>query len=149
MATIQLTSNKFTILPEGRHVFRITKVDYDADFGKLAVYLTTAQGISHRENFFLMRQDGTMNESACNAFSYFARVALNDTSRVEVDPAELVGRYIGSEVKHSVQPNKNDPTKTVTFANLHGEKWVANGFGAEATETPTESTGLDLNALLG
>lgn len=149
MATIQLTSNKFTILPEGRHIFCITKVDYDADFGKLAVYLTTAQGISHRENFFLMRQDGTMNESACNAFSYFARVALNDTSRVEVDPAELIGRYIGSEVKHSVQPNKNDPTKTVTFANLHGEKWVASGFEGETTETPTESTGLDLNALLG
>jgi hypothetical protein len=81
-----------------------------------------------------------------------------------------VGRYIGAEVVHTVQPNKNDPTKNVTFANLVGEKWVADGFdttpvkkaltlGTETEspkvaaptveETPAPTTGLDLNALLG
>ena len=72
---------------------------------------------------------------------------------------------------HTVQPNRNDPTKTVAFANLVGEKWVANGFDttpvkkaltlgteteapkAEAPtpveEKPAPTTGLDLTALLG
>ena len=69
-----------------------------------------------------------------------------------------------------MSPSKKDPTKTVTYANLGHDKWVANGFDttpvakalklgteveapkAEPTptvvETPT-TTGLDLNALLG
>jgi hypothetical protein len=168
MATIQMTGNSFTVCPEGRHIFRIYKVDFNQDFGKVVVYMVNAQGITHRENFSLMRADGSMNDSACNAFSYFARTALNDYSREAIDHTELVNRYIGCEVVHTVQPNKNDPTKTVTFANLGREKWVASGFdttpvpkaltlGTEtevpATPTPVveqpTTTGLDLNALLG
>ena len=173
MATIQMTGNTFTVCPEGRHIFRIYKVDFNPDFGKVLVYMVNAQGITHREQFGLMRADGSMNEGACNAFSFFARTALNDFSREAIDHTELVNHYIGAEVVHTVQPNKNDPSKTVTFANLVGEKWVAEGFdttpvkraltlGTEtetpkaetpattptATETPT-TTGLDLNALLG
>ena len=167
MATIQMTGNSFKVCPEGRHIFRIYKVDFNPDFGKIVVYLVNAQGITHRENFSLYRADGSMNDSACNAFSFFARTALNDYSREAIDHTELVNHYIGAEVAHKVQPNKNDPTKTVTFANLVGEKWVANGFdttpvakaltlGTE-TEAPattttapkSATTGLDLNALLG
>ena len=80
-----------------------------------------------------------------------------------------MGRYIGAEVVHTVQPNRNDPTKNVTFANLVGEKWVAEGFDTTPTkkaltlgteteapkaapvpaEAPAPAEGLDLNALLG
>jgi hypothetical protein len=115
-----------------------------------------------------MRADGSMNEGACNAFSYFARTALNDYSREAIDHTELVNHYIGAEVAHTVQPNRNDPSKNVTFANLVGEKWVAHGFDttpvkkaltlgtepetpkveAPVAEAPA-ATGLDLNALLG
>ena len=170
MATIQMTGNNFTVCPEGRHIFRIYKVDFNQDFGKILLYMVNAQGNIVREQFILMRADGSMNESACNAFSFFARTALNDFSREAIDHTELVNRYIGVEIVHTVQPNKNDPTKTVTFANLGREKWVANGFdttpvqkaltiGTETAtpkvETPTPvvetptTTGLDLNALLG
>lgn len=169
MATIQMTGSTFTVCPEGRHIFRIYKVDFNPDFGKVVVHMVNAQGITHRENFGLMRADGSMNEGACNAFSFFARTALNDFSREAIDHEELVNHYIGAEVVHTVQPNKNDPTKTVTFANLVGEKWVANGFDATpvsraltlgtetsvattpapVAETPAPTTGLDLNALLG
>ena len=169
MATIQMTGGTFTVCPEGKHIFRIYKVDFNQDFGKVVVYMVNAQGITHRENFGLMRADGSMNDAACNAFSYFARTALNDYSREAIDHTELVGRYIGAEVVHTVQPNRNDPTKTVTFANLTGSKWVAEGFDttpvkraltlgtepeapkAEPTvaEAPVQTTGLDLNALLG
>ena len=171
MATIQMTGNNFTVCPEGRHIFRIYKVDFNPDFGKVVVYMVNAQGITHRENFGLMRADGSMNEGACNAFSFFARTALNDFSREAIDHTELVNHYIGAEVVHTVQPNRNDPAKTVTFANLVGEKWVAHGFDttpvakalslgtetalptapavATPAPTPTPSTGLDLNSLLG
>ena len=173
MATIQMTNSNFTVCPEGRHIFRIYKVDFNQDFGKVVVYMVNAQGITHRENFGLMRADGSMNDGACNAFSYFARTALNDFYREAIDHTELVNRYIGAEVVHTVQPNKNDPTKNVTFANLVGEKWVAEGFdttpvakaltlgteteapkavaSAPVAEAPASAptTGLDLNALLG
>ena len=169
MATIQMTNSTFTVCPEGRHIFRIYKVDFNPDFGKVVVHMVNAQGITHKENFSLYRADGSMNDGACNAFSFFARTALNDFSREAIDHTELVNHYIGAEVVHTVQPNKNDPTKTVTFANLVGEKWVADGFdttpvnkaltlGTEneipkvvastAAGTPP-TTGLDLNAILG
>lgn len=170
MATIQMTGKTFKVCPEGRHIFRIYKVDFNPDFGKVVVYMVNAQGITHREQFGLMRADGTMNDGACNAFSFFARTALNDFSREAIDHSELVNRYIGAEVKHTVLPNRDDPSKSVTFANLVGEKWVAEGFDttpvpraltlgtetevpqattpAPVAEQPT-TTGLDLNALLG
>lgn len=172
MATIQMTGTGFTVCPEGRHIFRIYKVDFNPDFGKVVIHMVNAQGITHRENFSLYRADGSMNEGACNAFSFFARTALNDFSREAIDHTELVNHYIGAEVVHTVQPNKNDPSKNVTFANLVGEKWVAHGFdttpvakaltlGTEqvaptptpaVVETPAPTptpTGLDLNSLLG
>ena len=169
MATIQMTARTFTVCPEGRHIFRIYKVDFNQDFGHVTVHLVNAQGETLKETFRLMKPDGSMNESVCNAFSFFARTALNDYSREAIDHTELVNRYIGVEVVHNVQPNKNDPTKTVTFVNLGREKWVAEGFdttpvpkaltlGTETevpTATPTQvaeqptTAGLDLNALLG
>ena len=170
MATIQMTGSTFTVCPEGRHIFRIYKVDFNQDFGKVVVHLVNAQGHIVKEQFNLMRTDGAMNEPACNAFSFFARTALNDYSREAIDHTELVNRYIGVEIVHTIQPNKNDPTKTVTFANLGREKWVASGFdtvpvakaltlGTETetpkvatpteAETPAPTAGLDLNALLG
>lgn len=170
MATIQMTTRTFTVCPEGRHIFRIYKVDFNQDFGQVTVYLVNAQGNTHKETFRLMRADGSMNDGACNAFSFFARTALNDYSREAIDHTELVNHYIGAEVVHNVQPNKNDPSKTVTFVNLTGEKWAADGFDtttvpkaltlgteteapqattpAPVADTPT-TAGLDLNALLG
>lgn len=159
MAIIPMTSG-FTICPEGRHIFRIYKVDYDADFGKLAVYLVNAQGITHIERFSLMNQDGGMNEKACNAFSFFAKTALNNFGLEEIDHTDLINHYIGGEIVHTVLPSKNDPTKTVTFANIN-EKWVAEGFegkpvaraltlgtDSEAPKTEASSGDIDLSSLL-
>lgn len=129
MSKITLTGG-FTTCPEGRHIFRIYKVDYNAEFGKLNVYLVNAQGITHIERFSLMNNNGEMNDKACNAFSFFAKTALNNFGIEEIDHNDLVGHYIGGEVIHTVQPNRNDPTKNVTFVNL-GEKWVADGFDTE------------------
>ena len=164
MATIPMTSG-FTRIPEGVHIFRIYKVDYNEEFGKLIVHLVTAQGITHQERFSLIGNGGVVNEGACNAFSYFAKTALNDFSITEIDHNDLVNHYIKAEVTHTTQPNRNDPKKTVTFVNL-GDKWAADGFdttpvlkaltlGTESAPStapesaPVTGTGaLDLDALL-
>ena len=147
-------------------VFRIYKVDYNEDFGKLVIHLVNAQGITIQERFSLMGADGNMNDKACAAFSFFAKTALNDFSLEAVDPATLVNHYIKADVTHTETPSNKDPKKTLTFANL-GDKWVAECFdttpvakaltlGNETTQvttpTPTEqpaqTKGLDINALL-
>ena len=159
MANIQLTGG-YTVCPEGRHIFRIYKVDYDKEFGKLAVHMVNAKGITHVERFSLKISKDVMNEKACNAFSFFAKTALNNFQLDEIDHTDLVNHYIGCEIVHNVQPNRNDPTKTVTFVNA-AEKWVAEGFDtepcekaltlgmeAEKSDTPAPSGDVDLNSLL-
>ena len=126
MATIQMTSG-FTVCPEGKHIFRIFQVDYNEEFGKLAVHMVTAQGVIHVERFSLMNNNGEMNDKACNAFSFFAKTALNNFSLEEIDHNDLVNHYIGGEIVHTKLPSRNDPTKNVTFANIT-DKWVAEGF---------------------
>lgn len=164
MAIIPMTSG-FSLCPAGVQVFRIYKVDYNEDFGKLTVYLVNAKGNTVQERYSLMGADGSINEKACNAFSFFAKTALNDFSIEAVDPATLVDHYIKADVTHNTQPNKNNPNKTVTFVNL-ADKWVADGFDTTPVEKALtlgketaalevaaepvvpEQTGLDLNALL-
>ena len=168
MPTIQLTSG-FTVCPEGTHIFRIYKVEYNQDFGKLTIYLVNAQGITHTERFSLINASGEPNERAYNAFSYFAKTALNNYSVDAIDPNHLVGRYIKAEVVHTIVPSNKDEGKTMTFANL-SNKWAADGFdttpvakaltlGTEqeqpkevepkAVSTPNQATGLNLDSLLG
>ena len=164
MAQIKMTSG-FTVCPEGVHIFRIYKVDYDQDFGKLTIYLVNAQGITHTERFSLIGNNGDANEKAYNAFSYFAKTALNDYSLESIDHTDLVGHYIKAEVVHTITPSTKDPSKTMTFANLTN-KWVADGFdttpvaraltlgtGEEQPKVepakPTSTKGLDLDSLLG
>lgn len=154
MATIRMTGG-FAICPEGKHIFRIYKVEYNEEFGKIAVHLVNAQGVTHVERFSLMNNNGDMNDKACNAFSFFAKTALNNFSIEEIDHNDLVNHYIGGEISHTVSPNRNDPTKTVTFANITN-KWVADGFDTEPckkalelgnapapVEQPTEEVNLD------
>ena len=154
MATIRMTGG-FAICPEGKHIFRIYKVEYNEEFGKIAVHLVNAQGVTHVERFSLMNNNGDMNDKACNAFSFFAKTALNNFNIEEIDHNDLVNHYIGGEISHTVSPNRNDPTKTVTFANITN-KWVADGFDTEPckkalelgntvapVEQPTEGVNLD------
>lgn len=157
MAIIPMTSG-FTLCPAGVHVFRIYKVEYDEEFGKLTIHLVNAQGITHQERYSLFGQNGEMNEKACNAFSYFAKTAMRNYALEEIDHNDLVNHYIKAEVVHTALPSTKDPTKTITFANL-GDKWEAEGFettpvskaltlGNENTATPAPTVGLDINALL-
>ena len=146
MARIPMTGG-FQIMPEGEQVLKITKAEYDEDFGKAVFTLTNAKGQTCQERFSLLMQDGSPNEKALGAFSFFAKTAMNNFDLEDVDPTELVGRYIRAEVIHNKVLSTQDPTKMKTFVNL-GSKTPADGFDGVTAEAP-KSAGLDLNALLG
>jgi hypothetical protein len=145
MAKIKLNKGGFTPIPEGTHIFKITNVEYDEDFGIVDVQMIIADGRKNNERFFLITQDGEPNEGALNAFSYFVKNALNDFTIEEVDPADLVGCFFQADVSHDVQPNKNDPKKTVTFIRLNNWK-PAEGF---ADKGQASEGNIDLDELLG
>ena len=146
MARISMTGG-FQNIPEGVHVLKIIEAQYDEEFGKAIFTLANADGLTCREQFSLLNQDNTPNAKALNAFSFFAKTAMNDFDLVDVDPVELIGRYIRTEVTHNKVPNRNDPTKMITFVNL-GEKSPADGFDG-APAPAHKASGLDLAALLG
>ena len=144
MARISMTGG-YKPMPEGEQVLKITAAEYDEDFGKAVFTLANAKGQTCRETFSLLNQDNTPNEKALSAFSFFAKTAMNDFDLVDVDPVELVGRYIRAEVIHNKVESNKEPGKILTFVNL-GEKSPADGFdGVPAAPKPA---GLDLSALL-
>lgn len=132
MARIPMTSG-FTLIPEGTYVFRIYDVAYDEDFGKIEIKLVNAQGATHTERFSIRDKDGEYNEKALNAFSYFAKTAMNDNALEDIDPEELIDHYIEAEVVHTLLPSNRDPSRNVKFANL-GDKAPADGFDTEPVE---------------
>ena len=147
MARITMTGG-FQIMPEGEQVLKITKAEYDEDFGKAIFTLTNAKGQTCLERFSLLNQDNTPNEKALGAFSFFAKTAMNNFDLEDVDPVELVGHYIRAEVIHNKVESKKEPGKMMTFVNL-GDKSPAGGFDGVAAEAAPKSAGLDLSALLG
>lgn len=157
MAKIALTEG-FSPIPEGTHIFKITEVSYKEEFGKLEVKMKTAKGQTHTERFNLLKKDGSANEGAYNAFSFFAKTALQDYTLTGIDHNDLVGHYIRCTVKHDVLPSNRDPNKTVTFVHLE-DKAPADGFDEKEVQSPAQmkaaptasktSNGFDLDSLLG
>lgn len=115
---MKLAENTFTIIPEGTTIFKIMEVDeskYD-DYGKLKVTLQTSSGEKHFENFSFTKANGDINDGALKAWSYFARVCLNNFQVEEIDTQDIVGCYIQANVTHE------------TYTRTSGEK-----AGQEAT----------------
>lgn len=148
MALIKLTPTDFTPISEGTHIFKITKAEYNPDFGKLVFTMVTKDGKKHLERFGLLKADGGTNDGAYRALSYFIRIALNNNDIDEVDPEQLVGHYLECDVTHDVVENKNKPGETITFTRL-GDKRPCNGWGEEtAAPAKTENKTFDLAAIL-
>lgn len=138
MAKIGLTEG-FSLIPKGTHVFQIVKVNYKEDFGKMEITMQTATGQKHVERFSLLNKDGEPNEGGLNAFSYFAKVALNDFSLTEIDHEDLVGHFIRCEVDHEEVESNRTPGKMLKFVRL-GDKEAADGFDeVPATPAPAQT----------
>ena len=137
MAKIPLSSGTFTVIPEGHYIFKVTKVEYKETFGKLAVTLETQDGQKTIERYSFLKSDGSEQQGAINAFSYFAKAAMGDFSLEEIDHEDILGHFIEADVTHTVQPNKNDPSKMVTFVNLSNTQ-PSNGW--DETAQPVAQT---------
>ena len=160
MAKIGLSEGTFALIPEGTHVFKITAVKYKEDFGKLEISMETQAGLKHIERFSLLSSDGSNNQGALNAFSYFAKTVLNDFSLQEIDHEDLVGHFIECDVEHDIQPSNKDPKKNVTFIRL-ADKRASDGWDEDAApakapaakKAEVKNVGgkpkVDLKALLG
>ena len=160
MAKIGLTAG-FTLIPEGTHVFQITEVKYKEDFGKLEIYMLTQNGSKHIERFSLLKPEGSPNEGADNAFSYFAKSVFFLFVLTEIDHTDLIGHFIECDVEHDVQENKKKPGQSITFVRL-ADKRPSEGWGgagnpdtthtaktATAASQTAPKTPMDLAALLG
>lgn len=151
---IQLTGG-FSIIPEGTYVFKIVKIDYNEKFGNLTIHLETKDGGKHRESYRFVNDNGDVNSKAMNAFSYFARTAMNDMTLDSIEPQDLVGHFIKLTIVHRTSPKRDDPSKTSTFTNST-DKFPAEGWDDEEEEVeeeeevkPAPAPKKDLRALLG
>ncbi len=159
---------RYTLIPEGRYIFRIYDVEYEPEFGKIVIKLINNKGQIHLERFFILTKDNEPNDNAINAFAYFAKTAINDFKLEDIDPKVLIDKYISATVSHYiVEPNDiNNYEKPVTYMKLKDLEYAegfdpdsnpvdkALNFGKNNKVKKEESSanmkkGLDLDELLG
>lgn len=150
MAKMKLSESTFTLIPEGSTIFKVMEVDdskYE-DFGKIAVKLQTAKGETHTENFTLVKPNGDLNEGALKAWSYFARVCLNNFQADEIDTQDIVGCYIQATVKHETfVRTKGDKAGTEGKSVRLNDYTTASGFGGAQVADDVEDDEDDLDDL--
>lgn len=137
MAKIKLSQGGFTLIPEGRYVFKITEVEYKEKFGKMTVALVTKDGIKVTQNYGFISKNGEVVEGAINAFSYFAKTALNNFNIDEIDDQDILGCYIEATVSHEEFESKKEPGKMLKSVKLN-DYAVASGFGTNTEDDDTD-----------
>lgn len=149
MAKIRLTGG-FKPLPEGTYIFKVSKVEYKEDFGKMSVTFETKEGRKLTERYNLLNSDGSVNEGAMNAFSAMAEAVLDVSTGTEIDEQDLLGKFIKSNVVHTEDAKGN------TYAHLGYEKEHAESFDDDEEddsdtedEAPAEKKNFDLGDILG
>ena len=145
MAKMKLSESSFSLIPEGITTFKIMAVDdskYE-DFGILVVKMQTAKGETHSERFTLMKENGEVNEGALKAWSYFARVCLNNSRLEEIDTQDIVGCYITATVKHETytKTKGDNAGKTGTSVRLNDYVSAADFGGSEAAGASEDDLG--------
>jgi hypothetical protein len=151
MAKMKLSESTFSIIPEGVTTFKVMEVDdskYE-DYGKIAVKMQTAKGEKHTENFTLIKTNGELNEGALKAWSYFARVCLNNFQADEIDTQDIVGCYIQATVKHEKYTRKQGEKagQEATAVRLN-DYTTATGFAAAKAVESAEDDDNDLDDFL-
>lgn len=149
MAKIRLTGG-FKPLPEGTYIFKVSKVEYKEDFGKMTVTFETKDGKKLTERYNLLNSDGSVNDGAMAAFSAMAEAVLDVSTGTEIDEQDLFGKYLKSNVVH------NKDAKGNTYAHLGYEKEHAESFDDDEEddsgiedEAPAEKKNFDLGDILG
>lgn len=148
MSRITLTPSEYSIIPEGTYVFKVKSVEYKEEFGKLTINLVTKDGQTMTERYGLLNAKKKPNEGALKALSYMVRCCTNFECGDDIDPDELVGKYIKATVEHTEVDSTKNPGTKMTYANLRDKHPAPNGFDEEVEAPATSSADVDLDALL-
>lgn len=140
MAKITLAeSNGAFINQPGKNVLlRITKAKYDTGFGKVEIVLENENGEIVNNNYNLIDNDGSTNEGALKAFSYFARVAVGDWSRDDIEDEDLVGCFIRCDIEMKEGTKLSKDGKTLEFANIVKSYMTDDKFEPKKKEKSTK-----------
>lgn len=112
-------SNGMFIKEAGKKVLlQITKANYDQEFGKVELEFKNERGEIINENYNLMANDGSINEPALKAFSYFTRVAMGDWGVQEVEEEELIGKWLRADIKMTKGSKPDKEGNAIYFANI-------------------------------
>lgn len=144
MAIIKLSERKFSLVSEGKHIFKVVEVNDEKyeDYGKIDVKLQTEKGETHIERFSLLKSTGEMNDGALKAWSYFVRNCLNNTYVDEIDTQDIVGCYIQATVKHDTY-TRTKGEKAGTNATIVRLNDYAAAKGFESSEEPMSADEVD------
>ena len=157
MAKISLSKGGYTPISKGDHVFKIMTSVYDQEFGKLEVEMVTESGQKNTERFYLLRENGEVNEKVQMRLSFFMKAAVNDFDSEEIDTDDIVDCFIIGAVVPTEKQSTKDPSKTYTnydisnfrpalgFENAKTEKTVT----PKTEKTVTTKGDIDLDKLLG
>lgn len=120
MAKINLAeSNGAFINQPGKNVLLvITKAKYDQEYGKVEIVLENEKGEIVNNNYGLLDNDGSINEGALKAFSYFARVAVGDWGRDDIEDEEMIGCFVRCDIEMKEGTKEGKDGKKMEFANI-------------------------------
>ncbi|MBO5870814.1 MAG: hypothetical protein J6Q89_08705 [Clostridia bacterium] len=147
MAKIKLVDTGFQMIPEGTYIFKVNKVTYDEDFGDMKLELITKNGLKHTERFGLQDKNGEVNEGAMKAFSYTARVLLNNPNLDMIDEQDLVGCYMKATVAHKESATVSTKTGKPFVNAVLDDKQAAWGFDADNAQAATTEENISLDDL--
>lgn len=119
MAKYHAEQSAFTPIPEGRAILKIVEIDSSKyeDFGKVSFKLQNKKGQTMFNSFTLKNDDGEIKESIYNAFAYFCRTALLNSTIEDWEDDDLLNRFIGCEIEH--QESINEETgEAKTYARI-------------------------------
>ena len=120
MAKIQLSESNGAYISKAASnvLLKVVVATYDQDFGKVACDLINDKGEIVSNNFGLMRDDGSINDGALKAFSYFSRVVMGDWGRDDIEAEDLVGRCIRADINMVEGKKMNKDGEPMYFANI-------------------------------
>lgn len=147
MSKIKLVETGWTMIPEGTYIFKVNKVTYDEDFGDMKIELITKNGLKHTERFGLQTATGEVNEGAMKAFSYTARVLLNNPDLDTIDEQDLVGCYMKATVTHKTSTTVSNKTGKPFVNVVLDDKQSTWGFDADKPQATTTEETISLDDL--
>lgn len=149
MSKIKL-GNGFTPMTEGQQILKIENAEYKEEFGKLKLTMVNAKGQKHFENYTFLNALGETVDGAIGAFSGLARAAMNDSDIEDIDPTDLVGKYVSCVIAYREYEDKEGNKKRTT-CKADGTWWesVADADKFDGNATVVKPKAIDLDDLLG